>query len=425
MMRIALQADERILREARKHWMIFVRDAAGTLGIGAMLFAILGFITLPNTLNLQNSVFLTVLSFGEVLWVLIVWLALVVIWTNYYLDVWIVTDRRVVNIEQVKLFRRAVTTWQFKDIQEITIETRNPFETFFNYGSINIRTAGPTGRHARMEGISHPSEISALMLREMEEYRKLVETNKKQEVLLHTVSHEVKAHLTKNEAAFASIAEGDYGEVPEKLKIMVKEALAETRTGVTMVMNVLSSSDFKTGTVQLKSTPFDFSAAVQRVVSELSPAAQKKGLSIDYTVQKGSYVLNGDEEKIREHVIRNLVDNAIHYTPRGSVNLRLARVENAVVLIVSDTGIGISPADLPKLFTEGGKGTDSRAVNPGSTGFGLFIARQIVEAHGGAIWADSGGAGRGSTFYVALPLPALQERQEPSVQHSSQGVNTV
>ena len=412
---VVLQADERVLAQTRKHWIILVRDSSATVGIGITMFALLGLITLPNALNLQNPTFLTALAFGEILWILLVWMALIVIWTNYYLDLWIVTNRRIVNVDQVKLFQRMVTTWKFENIQEITTETRNPLQTFFNYGFINIRTAGPTGRHARMEGIPHPDDIAALMLKEMEKYRALEETTKKQEALLHTVSHEVKAHLTKDEAAFASIVEGDYGEVPEKLKTMVKTALAETRSGVAMVMNLLSSSDFKTGAMRFKIQPFDFSATVQRVFSELKAGAEQKGLSITCSFQNGSYTIRGDEEKLREHVVRNLVDNAIHYTLRGEVRIRLLPVENAIVLIVTDTGIGIPTEDLPKLFTEGGKGVHSTAINPGSTGFGLSIAKQIVEAHGGAIWAESEGAGRGSTFYVALPAPTGVSGPTPAV----------
>lgn len=404
MIGVELQADEQILAQTRKHWITFLRDAGSTLGIGIAPFFLLGLMTLPNTFDLDNTTYLIALGFAEILWTLVVWMALVVIWTNYYLDLWIITNRRVINVNQIGLFERSVTTWQFENIQEITTETKNPIQAFFNFGLIHIRTASHTGDHARMEGIPHPDEISTLMLKQMEKYRKLEQTAKQQETLLHTVSHEAKAHLTKNEVAFASIAEGDYGEVPDKMKTMVKTALAETRTGVSMVMNMLSSADFKTGTMKFNVAPFDVSAAVQRVFLETKPIVEEKGLSITYSIEEGSCIVNGDEEKMREHVIRNLFDNAIHYTPHGSISVRLARVEDAIVLTVTDTGVGITPEDLPKLFTKGGKGAHSTEVNPGSTGFGLFIAKQVVEAHGGAIWAESKGANQGSTFYVALPL---------------------
>ncbi|MBI2612453.1 hypothetical protein HYW59_01410 [Candidatus Kaiserbacteria bacterium] len=398
-----LQPDEQILVKTRKHWVILLRDLGGTVAIGIAPFVLLGILTLPGILPLDNRVFLHSLAFIEIVWVLLIWLALFALWTNYYLDIWIVTNRRIVNVDQVNLFRRAVTTWQFENIQEITTETQNPIQSFLDYGLIYIRTAGPTEKHARMEGIPRPDEISALMLKQMEKYRKLETANKQQESLLHTISHEVKAHLTKNEAALASIVEGDYGSVPENLKTMAGTALSETRKGVAMVMDMLSSSNFKTGTMSIAAAQFDFSALVQKVYGDLRATAEQKGLSITCSIAPASYPVRGDEGKLRDNVVRNIVDNAIRYTTHGSVNIKVARSERAIILAVTDSGVGISPEDLPKLFTEGGKGSHASEVNPSSTGYGLFIAKQIIEAHGGVIWAESAGANQGSTFYVSLP----------------------
>jgi signal transduction histidine kinase len=71
---------------------------------------------------------------------------------------------------------------------------------------------------------------------------------------------------------------------------------------------------------------------------------------------------------------------------------------------VADTGVGIAAGDMQKLFTEGGRGEHSKEANPESTGYGLFIAKQIVEAHGGRIWASSNGPGTGSTFFIEFLL---------------------
>ncbi len=398
-----LQPDEQILVKTRKHWVILLRDLGGTIGLGIAPFMLLGILTLPGILPLDNRIFLHILAFVEITWLLLVWLALFALWTNYYLDLWIVTNRRVVNVDQINLFRRATTTWQFENIQEITTETQNPIQNFLNYGLIDIRAAGPTAKHARMEGIPRPEEISALMLKQMERFQKLEARNKQQESLLHTISHEVKAHLTKNEAALASIVEGDYGSVPDNLKTMAGTALSETRKGVAMVMDMLSGSDFKAGTINLDSTQFDFSTLVREEYESLKKSGEEKGLSMSCTISPNVYPVKGDQAKLREHVVRNLVDNAIHYTPRGYVRIALARSEHAIILAVTDSGIGISAEDLPRLFTEGGKGSRSSEINPSSTGYGLSIAKQVVEAHGGVVWAESEGANRGSTFYVSLP----------------------
>ena len=226
--------------------------------------------------------------------------------------------------------------------------------------------------------------------------------NAQQENLLHFISHEVKGYLTEGEAGFAAISEGDYGVVPDPLKTMASSALASMRKGVATVMDILDASSMKKGAVTYKKAPFDFRAAVEKDIAELRKAADEKHLSIEVNIAEGKYEIQGDEEKIREHVVRNLIDNAIKYTPAGAIHIELSDGVT-VRFAVQDSGIGITPEDMAHLFTECGHGKDSIKTNVHSTGYGLFIAKQIVEAHGGKIWAESEGQGKGSRFIVELP----------------------
>jgi signal transduction histidine kinase len=114
-------------------------------------------------------------------------------------------------------------------------------------------------------------------------------------------------------------------------------------------------------------------------------------------------MVNGDEEKLKQLVFRNLVDNALRYTPGGTIRIETARVRDRIRISVADTGVGISKEDMARLFTPGGKGAESSAINPESTGYGLASAKEVVEAHGGRIWAESAGKGAGSEFIVELP----------------------
>jgi signal transduction histidine kinase len=218
------------------------------------------------------------------------------------------------------------------------------------------------------------------------------------------VAHEVKGYLGKNAAVLASIAEGDYGAVPDPLKSTARAALTDTRAGVNTVMDILQGSNLGSGSVQYTMRPFDLRQALAAVVTATRPLAQSKGLALEFVDDGTAYTVSGDETKIRDHVLRNLVENAVRYTPKGSVAVGVSRIEGNAVAWVKDTGVGITPEDMQKLFTEGGHGENSRAVNPSSTGFGLFIAKQIVDAHHGSLWAESEGAGTGSRFYLLLPL---------------------
>ncbi|MEK7480006.1 MAG: HAMP domain-containing sensor histidine kinase [Patescibacteria group bacterium] len=245
-------------------------------------------------------------------------------------------------------------------------------------------------------------EIAQRHLIEKQE-QELEVVNKQQENLLHFISHEIKGYLTKSEAGFASIVEGDYGTISEQLTGMAKGALADVRKGVRMVMEILDASNLKKGTVGYKMQSFDLRAAVVDTVEHLKPTAEQKHIGIKTTIDtKGDFVLNGDEEKIRQHVLRNLIDNAIRYTPSGNIEVTLTDGDK-LRFSVKDSGVGITPEDMKLLFTEGGHGKDSMKVNVHSTGYGLFIAKQIVEAHKGKIWAESEGTGKGSRFVIELP----------------------
>ncbi len=228
--------------------------------------------------------------------------------------------------------------------------------------------------------------------------------NKQQEGLLRFISHEVKGYLTKGQAAFAGIAQGDYGAITPELQRMADNAVIDARKGVDMVADILDASNLRKGTVSYTKAPFDFKKSAEQVVHDLTPSAEAKSVILSFSSASGSYMLEGDEAKLRRHVIRNLIDNSIHYTPSGEIRVSLSRADNRLRFSVRDTGVGITKEDMQRLFTEGGHGKESTKVNIDSTGYGLFIAKQITEAHGGTIQAQSKGAGQGSEFIVELPL---------------------
>ena len=87
----------------------------------------------------------------------------------------------------------------------------------------------------------------------------------------------------------------------------------------------------------------------------------------------------------------------------GNVRVGLSRTGNTIRFTVEDNGVGITPEDMRRLFTEGGHGKDSLKMNVHSTGYGLYIVKKIVEGHGGKVWAESEGQGKGSRFIVELP----------------------
>ncbi|MEK7098267.1 MAG: PH domain-containing protein [Patescibacteria group bacterium] len=164
---IKLLPEEKIILKLRKHWVILARDTIGTILLAFFPFLLLAItqIVLPSTLYFEG--YLAYMAFATSLWLLILWLALAVIWTDYYLDLWIVTDKRIVSVDQVSLFNRKVTTLSHDRIQEITVKEENFVQAFFKYGTLDIETASPTDGDATMEGIPRPESVRATILHQM------------------------------------------------------------------------------------------------------------------------------------------------------------------------------------------------------------------------------------------------------------------
>jgi histidine kinase len=155
---------------------------------------------------------------------------------------------------------------------------------------------------------------------------------------------------------------------------------------------------------QLERYLCDPSALVQAVTTHLQPQFADEGIELACNIPDHLPKVRVDADRV-EQVLINLVGNALQYTPSGGkVTLTTLRVDSAVRFSVQDTGVGLSPEDLTKVFQRFYRVDKSRSRASGGSGIGLTIAQHIVEAHGGQIWAESPGLNQGSTFSFTLPL---------------------
>ncbi len=393
--------DEKVLLVTRRHWASLIGEFALIIALAGLVPVFL--LTVRSSLTETDIAMHVIITLLVPLSFLTMWLVLSIVWTSYYLEMLVVTDRRIFYTQQSDLLHRAMQKWNVADIRSVRVGLTGLIESLFNYGSITIEMRH--GAPVTIESLPDPDYVSAVILKQDDRYGVLKETARKQRELLHFISHEVKGHLGRSKAAFAAIVEGDYGPVSESLSSLATEALGDSQKGVETVMSILDDADLKSGTLKIESKPFDLGVTVARVVQEFVPIAARKQISLTSSVAQGCIVM-GDEEKIERHVIRNLIDNALRYTPAGQVDVMLEHRNTEALLTVSDTGVGITASDMQKLFTRGGHGEHSRDVNPESTGYGLSIAKDIVDAHNGKIWVHSSGPGTGSRFSVELPLAA-------------------
>ena len=226
---------------------------------------------------------------------------------------------------------------------------------------------------------------------------------KQRESLVHLITHKVKASFTRSKYIFAEMVGGGLGPLPKDVEVMAQKGLDSDNEGVKTIDLVLNAFNLEKGTVQYDMKEMDFKTLVLESVESRRAPAIAKGLELNTNIEEGEFKISGDVFWLRE-VTNNLIENSVRYTLKGNILVSLNKKENKLLFSVKDTGVGISDEDKKNLFTEGGRGKESTKVNVDSTGYGLFSVKLVVEAHGGRVWAESEGEGKGSTFFVEFDL---------------------
>lgn len=240
--------------------------------------------------------------------------------------------------------------------------------------------------------------------REEELALELQVANEGQANLIHIINHQIKGYLSKSRNIFSELLiEPSYKACTDEAKPMLEEGFKSLTEGVDFVKEFLDASNIEKGAYIYNMEPMDFRELVSEVGEKQKGVAIEKGLSYETNISDGDYKLKGDKQQLGQ-AVRNLIDNSIRYTPKGSIVLKLSTNNSKILFTVQDTGVGISDELKPKLFTKGGRDKDSMKINVNSTGFGLAFVKGVVEAHHGHVWAESPGTGLGSTFFMELPV---------------------
>ncbi len=254
---------------------------------------------------------------------------------------------------------------------------------------------------------------------ELAAQKALEDASRRKDQFLATLSHELRTPMTAVLGWAKMLAAG----LPEdEARAAIAAIVRSAEVQAQLIDDVLDVSRVVAGKMTFTPAPVEIAPVVRAAMTTVHPAAVAKGIEVLASVPPRLPPVLGDEGRLQQ-IVWNLLSNAVKFTPRGgTITIRVARAGPVLRLMVQDTGRGIEPDYLPRVFEAFTQEDGSMTRSHEGIGLGLSIARSLVELHGGRIRAASEGAGRGATFTVELPV---LKGESPAVRTQESGARPV
>lgn len=233
--------------------------------------------------------------------------------------------------------------------------------------------------------------------------RKLIDQAK--DDFLSIAAHDLRTPMSEIRVNTEMILAGDYGKISPKFKEPLQDIDKANLSLIKMVDDFLTISRIEKGKIKIILRPIDIKLVLDNAAKHSKLIAKRRGLGFDYEVPAKMPQVMADSDKVSE-VFNNLLDNAIKFTDKGSIAIRVMIKEDSVVVAITDTGIGMTGEQQKRLFRKYAQAGVKERVTYGKgtgLGLGLYISRRIIEGCKGKIWVKSK-PGIGSTFYLSLPI---------------------
>ena len=235
-------------------------------------------------------------------------------------------------------------------------------------------------------------------------YEELKVLDKAKSEFISMASHQLRTPLTAIKGYISMLLEGSYGDLPEESKEKMKNVFISNERLIKIVNDLLNISKIELGKMDIEKKPIQVEETIDSVYQEMKPQAEKKNLKLVW--QRPEKLLprvEADELKIRQ-VVSNLIDNALRYTREGEIEIKSKKTNSAIQISIRDTGEGLTKKEEKWIFEGFTRGKVGIARWIEGAGLGLYVAKKYIELHQGKIWAVSPGKGKGSAFYVELPI---------------------
>lgn len=233
-------------------------------------------------------------------------------------------------------------------------------------------------------------------------YRQLQELEEAKSRFVLAVSHELKAPVAAIQSQFAVLQGGYAGSLSEQQRNLIARAARRVAALQALVRDLLALGALKGRLPQYRRTELDLADVARRVAEVFQPQAEARGVSLTVEPPQTPLAFPTAEDDMHR-LLGNLLENAVKYTPSGgAVSLTLKADKSRIIIVVSDTGIGITPEAMPHIFTEFYRASNAKETDAEGTGLGLSLVRRIVDLYQGEVLVDSQ-PGKGTTFTVLLP----------------------
>jgi len=233
-------------------------------------------------------------------------------------------------------------------------------------------------------------------------YNELKSLDRMKDDFVNISGHELKTPLVPIIAYIDLILKNKKSKRGKKEREELETCLRNAIRLKKLVTDILDISKLETKVMKFEMRPAKIENIINTVVQDLKPAAEKKHLELIASIKPKLPQINIDSERIGQ-ALSKLVENSIKFTDKGNITISAEKQKNKILVKVSDTGIGIDKNDIPKLFTKFYQADPSPTRKAQGTGLGLFICKEIIEAHNGRILVESE-LGKGTTFSFALPF---------------------
>ena len=275
---------------------------------------------------------------------------------------------------------------------------------------VNVATGDELGDLAESfnEMAAHLKKVTVSVDRlnkEVAERRKaeeqLAEALKVKSNFIQTVSHELRTPLAAVYEGISIVLDGILGKVNEEQISFLTKTKTNVQRLTRLINEILDFQRLESGKMRMSAEENDINSIATEVYEVMNPLAKSKNTGFTLALDGGLPKIKFDRDRISQ-VFTNLIDNAIKFTDKGSISVTTCRDAGGIHVIVRDSGRGIAREDMERLFKsfeQLGRGSDRR----GGTGLGLVISKDIVQLHGGSIWAESG-TEKGAAFHFTLPL---------------------